>query len=83
MEKIPPNGLYGFRTEKTCSDTEIWYKANKDLGYKMAYAGIITIVCNLLLFLFSGLLDISSMTVIGLITVVAPLLVVVGLTINH
>lgn len=83
LEKIPPNGLYGFRTEKTRSDPKIWYKANKDLGNKLVFVGIITIICNVILFLISGSLDIASITIIGLITIVLPLLIVLGMTINY
>ena len=32
LEKIKPNALYGFRTPKTRSSDEIWYKVNKYVG---------------------------------------------------
>jgi len=27
--KIPPNGLYGFRTQKTMDNPELWYLVNQ------------------------------------------------------
>ena len=32
LGKVPPNGIYGFRTKKTMADPKVWYPAN-------AYAG--------------------------------------------
>ena len=41
LEKIPPNYLYGFRTPKTLSSRELWYKANKYAGRELLVAGAI------------------------------------------
>lgn len=30
---VPPNGLYGFRTPKTLSSSEVWFAANKVGGW--------------------------------------------------
>ena len=38
-ERIGPNRLYGFRTRKTLSDRDTWYKANR-------FAGRAGIVCG-------------------------------------
>jgi uncharacterized membrane protein len=43
LEKIPQNGLYGFRTRKTMSDETIWYEANKFLGYSMVLSSIVSL----------------------------------------
>ena len=80
LEKIPLNGLYGFRTENTLSDPEIWYRVNKDFGYKFAYAGVISIVCNIILFLYSDILNINYIIIIGILSLIVPLLVSIGLT---
>ena len=32
LRKIPRNGAYGFRTPKTLSNDELWYKANAYFG---------------------------------------------------
>jgi uncharacterized membrane protein len=44
LEKVPPNGLYGFRTRKTMSDTAIWYKANKFLGYSILLSSVLSLM---------------------------------------
>ncbi len=49
-EKIGPNQLYGFRTRKTLSNKEIWYKANKYMGKDLAILGGLIVVYNLVLF---------------------------------
>ncbi len=43
MNRIPPNGLYGFRLRKTLSNKEIWYKANKFGGQCVFFAGVMTL----------------------------------------
>lgn len=40
LQKIPPNGWYGFRTEKTLSDPSIWYSANKLGGKYFLVVGV-------------------------------------------
>lgn len=47
--KVPPNGLYGFRTRATLGDPAIWYPANKYaarrlIGSGMALAGAAVIL---------------------------------------
>ena len=44
LEKVPQNGLYGFRTRKTMSDTTVWYKANKFLGYSIVLSSIVSLM---------------------------------------
>lgn len=36
LEKVKPNRVYGFRTQKTLSNEIIWYQANKFLGYTLS-----------------------------------------------
>ena len=49
-EKIKPNKWYGFRTRKTFSSEEIWYKANKYMGKDLIIFGCLMILYNLVLF---------------------------------
>ena len=48
-EKIGPNWLYGFRTRKTLSNKEIWYKANKYMAKDFIILGCVQIFYNLVL----------------------------------
>jgi uncharacterized membrane protein len=40
LDSIPPNGIYGFRTSLTLSDPEIWYPANRFLGWALLIAAV-------------------------------------------
>ena len=56
LDKVPPNHLYGFRTKKTLSSKEIWYKSNRRAGKEFLGAGlfisIIFLILMTLLFVF-------------------------------
>jgi len=49
LNRIKPNIWYGFRTKKTMSNSRIWYKANKFMGWCLLYAGIFIIVGSIIL----------------------------------
>jgi len=49
LGKVPPNGLYGFKTEKTLASREVWYAANRVAGWLMVGAGLLTIAVNLVI----------------------------------
>ncbi len=46
FQKVPPNGLYGFRTALTTSSDQIWYYANKVLGIALLLAGVLWLVLS-------------------------------------
>ena len=48
-KKIKPNNWYGFRTRKTFSNEEIWYKANKYMGKGFIILGCLMVLYNLVL----------------------------------
>lgn len=68
MQKIKPNGWYGFRTPKTLSNEQVWYEANRVAGINLMLAGWLTVIASVALFLFSGFLT-EKQTIITLITV--------------
>jgi len=41
---VPPNRIYGFRTQKTLSSRDIWYRANVFAGYALMIAAAVTAV---------------------------------------
>ena len=49
LDRVPPNGAYGFRTPKTLSSDEIWYSANRAAGWFMLAASAMSICLNLAL----------------------------------
>lgn len=48
LGKIPPNGIYGFRTPKTRSSESIWYPANRFAGWALMAAGLAALCGNLI-----------------------------------
>ena len=47
--KVPRNPMYGFRTPKTLSRDDIWYKANEYSGRTLIVVGIVTALTALVL----------------------------------
>ncbi len=43
LRKVPPNSIYGFRTRRTLSDIEVWYRANVFSGCAMLVAAAVTV----------------------------------------
>ncbi len=45
---VPPNPFYGYRTRKTFSSQDIWYRANRFCGWAMVISGFLALCHNLL-----------------------------------
>jgi uncharacterized membrane protein len=45
---IPPNRFFGFRTRKTLSSADVWYRANRISGLSLVVAGIAALGHNAL-----------------------------------
>lgn len=43
LEKVGPNGLYGFRTAATLSNRRVWFAVNKVLGRDLVFLGLFQI----------------------------------------
>lgn len=50
---VKPNGLYGYRTKKTVSNSKIWYAANRFTGLTLLLAGCVTTLLSMM-FIFSN-----------------------------
>lgn len=48
-EKIPPNGWYGFRIQKTFSSDEMWYRTNKLGGQYFIVAALLQMAAAVIL----------------------------------
>jgi hypothetical protein len=55
LDKIPPNGWYGFRVPSTLYNAELWYKVNRYMARWMLATGIITAGGAVALFFVPGL----------------------------
>jgi uncharacterized membrane protein len=49
MRRIPPNGLYGFRTPATLKDEALWYDVNAYAGKRLLIAGVASLVVCLVI----------------------------------
>jgi len=71
LGKIPLNRLYGFRTSKTLSSPDIWYRANRLAGWDLLIASVAGIALYLILKSFDlslkTLVTYSSLSFAGLI----------------
>ena len=48
-DRVPPNRYYGFRTPKTLSDPEIWYKVNRISGADLFLGGAVITISSLMM----------------------------------
>ena len=49
LRVVPPNGVYGFRTASTQSNSAIWYPANTFMGWALLVAAAISAIVLLIL----------------------------------
>jgi len=50
LQKIPPNGLYGFRLPSTLDNPALWYKVNAYAGRRLLVVGLGTSVGSIILY---------------------------------
>jgi uncharacterized membrane protein len=55
LDKIPPNGWYGFRVPSTLYNSDLWYKVNRYMARWLLAAGIVTMVGAIGLYFVPGL----------------------------
>jgi uncharacterized membrane protein len=77
FDKIRPNPWYGFRTPKTMSKPEIWYKANKYMAKNMLVAGIIIMAAFIILPVLRPDFDPDIDVSIILFIFITPILIVI------
>ena len=66
LNKIKPNGLYGFRVAKTMNNPDIWYAVNHHFSYRLFWSGATCVVASIALYLVPGLsIDGYALIVLG------------------
>jgi uncharacterized membrane protein len=50
LQKIPPNGIYGFRLPSTPKDPQLWYTINAFAGKRLLMVGLGTAFAAIILF---------------------------------
>jgi hypothetical protein len=77
LQKIGPNGLYGFRVKKTLENPELWYPVNKYASVWLMLAGGVMIIAAIGLLFVPGLgVDTYSLTCAAILTVVLTIMMV-------
>jgi hypothetical protein len=67
LQKIPPNGLYGFRIPATLENPALWYKVNRYSGWRLLVVGLGTSVGSIILFYtVDGGIDAYALSCLGL-----------------
>ncbi|OQA00552.1 MAG: hypothetical protein BWY69_01675 [Planctomycetes bacterium ADurb.Bin401] len=77
FNKIRPNPWYGFRTPKTMSKPEIWYKANRYMAKNMLIAGIFIMAAFIILPILNHDFDPGIDVSIVLFILLTPVLIVI------
>lgn len=55
LDKVPPNGWYGFRVPSTLYNPDLWYKVNRYAARWLLLSGIITLAAAVLLYFLTDL----------------------------
>jgi uncharacterized membrane protein len=67
LQKIPPNGLFGFRVPSTLVNPELWYKVNTYSGWRLLVVGLGTAVGSIILyFSVNTSIDAYALSCLGL-----------------
>ena len=70
LEKIKPNGLYGFRVADTLNDERVWYATNKHFGVRLLVISQCNILASVILYVIPGLgLDTYALACLGVFVV--------------
>ena len=82
QRKIPPNGLYGFRTPKTIDNPELWYVVNQFSAKRMFWTAIAFLIAALVLYFLPGIgLDGYAMGCLGVFS--TGMIITVVQTVNY
>ena len=71
LQKVPPNGLYGFRIRKIMENPELWYPVNRYAAGWSMLCGLLTSFGAIGLYYFPGLsVDAYAWSCLGIFMVV-------------
>ncbi len=75
LGKVPPNSLYGLRTDKTLENEEVWYRGNRFAGAALVVAGALILLASTVLArsMFEGPLGMVIVLGVVLLALVASL----------
>ena len=70
LGKVPPNGLYGYRTARTLADPAVWYAVNRASGWALFVGALIAAAA--VSWVFSLEIGDTAKTIAGTCAIVAP-----------
>jgi len=79
--KVAPNGTYGFRTEKTLSNEDVWYKTNTYFGDMFFKAGLSVVIISLISFFFRKKMPLWTHVILSILVPVIPVFIAVVKTV--
>ena len=82
LDKVSPNGWYGFRVPSTLYNPDLWYKVNRYMARWLLVAGIITVAGAVALFFVPGL-SVDTYAWLCLLIFAAPFAVGVVLSFRY
>ena len=78
LKLVPPNKLYGFRTQRTLSDRDLWFRANRFAGC----AFLIAAAASACVFVVAPEYA-SGRSAAGLVILVAPLAIALAASVAY
>ena len=72
LKLVPPNGVYGFRTQRTLENSELWFRANRFAGCALFIAA----AASAAILLFKPEYA-SGRSLVGVAVLVVPLIIAV------
>jgi hypothetical protein len=86
LGKLKPNGMYGFRTPKTLSSDDVWYKSNAYMGRLLLGWGLAVSAGSVILYLVPALrqdLAAYNLSVTGIVLGGLALIFALGVRYSH
>ncbi|MDE1920301.1 MAG: SdpI family protein [Candidatus Omnitrophica bacterium] len=83
IRKVPRNFGYGFRTKKTLSSDEMWYKANRFGGAAVLTAALLTLTGCLWLFYHRNNFSADAINSFGFGLFITPVLAAVAVSLIY
>lgn len=81
-KKVPPNGIYGFRIEKTLNNPELWYLVNHYSARRMLWTALAFTGTALVLYFIPGIsLDTYAMLCLGVFSI--GMVIAIVQTVNY
>jgi hypothetical protein len=65
MQKMPPNGFFGLRSQATVNNPKLWYKINAYAGRRLLATGLGTALGSIILYYLSSSVEEYAFSCLG------------------